>query len=236
MAEKLTIPELRATPVFRALTPKQQKLVETFLETGDKVKSVLSAFSCSEQSARTMASNYFSKPLILEVLAVANGEDAERVKFDAELDRAMHNPKINRQQVEALKLFAATHGYRMPEVESVDTPLILPSPQSAAPQTHAEKSFGLDNITDIVAEGRYLRSEAEGLILWLNCNGGGTEAQKNYATNFGSKLRERAEKLKAAISARCENPAIAWRFIFDDRCSPACPENIRTQARTELGI
>jgi len=120
---KLTIQELHRTEAYRALTQKQQRLVELFLETGDKVKSILSVFRCkSEETARTMTYDYFGKPRVLECIAVANGEDPERATFDAELERAIHNRKINPQQVKALQLFAKVHGYGVAEIESADEP------------------------------------------------------------------------------------------------------------------
>ncbi len=77
MAENLSIAELRQTAAYRVLTQKQRRLVELFLETGDKVKSVASVFSCSDKSARAMAHAYFRKPRILAVLTVANGSAPE---------------------------------------------------------------------------------------------------------------------------------------------------------------
>jgi len=79
MSEKLSIAELRQTEAYRVLTQKQRRLVEVFLETGDKVKSVASVFSCSDKSARAMAHSYFKeKPRIVACLAVAaNGENAD---------------------------------------------------------------------------------------------------------------------------------------------------------------
>jgi hypothetical protein len=97
--------------------------VELFLETGDKVKSTLSVFHCkSEETARTMAHNYFGKARLMGCIAVANGQDPVRAKFDAELERAIHNKKVNQHQVGALQLFAKIHGYGMAEVENENDP------------------------------------------------------------------------------------------------------------------
>jgi hypothetical protein len=77
MSEKLSIAELRRSPAYLTLTQKQRRLVEVFLETGDKVKAIASVYSCSEKSARAMAHAYFRKPRILAVLTVANGSAPE---------------------------------------------------------------------------------------------------------------------------------------------------------------
>jgi hypothetical protein len=123
MAEKMSIHELRRTQIFRALPKRMAALVEAFLTNGgNKVAAILSAYSCSEKSARVMAHNYFSKPRVLECIAVANGEDPDRAKFLAALDRAIHNRKTTSREVEALKLFAATHGYGTGEDENENEP------------------------------------------------------------------------------------------------------------------
>jgi hypothetical protein len=78
VGEKISIGEFHRTPAYLALTQKQRRLLESFLETNDKVKSVMAAFSCAEKSARAMAHAYFKKPRIVACLAVAaNGVEVE---------------------------------------------------------------------------------------------------------------------------------------------------------------
>jgi len=122
-AEKISIIELRRTEVFRALPKRMAALIENYLSNGgDKIKAILSSYSCGEKSARVMAHNYFSKPRVLECIAVANGEDPDRAKFLAALDRAIHNKKTTPREIEALQLSAKVHGYGTNEVENGDAP------------------------------------------------------------------------------------------------------------------
>lgn len=125
---KLSILELRETQAFQSLTAKQQKVVEVYLETGDKTKAVLAASTsghCKLASARTMSYStvYFANVGILECLEVANGTDpkaahatAERKQFDDTLTRLIGKKKASRVNLAALRLLAETRGYLMPPV------------------------------------------------------------------------------------------------------------------------
>lgn len=113
MGEKLSIEALRREHCYLILSAKQQRLIDVYLATGDKAKAVQVAFNCKPASARVMQYTYFRKPNVIACLAVASGADAEREKFNAELTKAIRNPRTTRNQISALKLFAETHGYLM---------------------------------------------------------------------------------------------------------------------------
>jgi hypothetical protein len=112
MGEKLSIEQLRKEQAYLNLTDPQRRLVEVFLQTGNKLNAVQAAYKCkSEQTARVMVYSYFANPRIIVALAVANGGDPEREKFNAELERAIRNPKTTRNQVSALRMKAQLNGY-----------------------------------------------------------------------------------------------------------------------------
>lgn len=254
--EKLSIGELRGMQVFRALPKRMGALVEAYLTNGgNKVAAILSAYpSCSEKSARVMAHSYFSKPRILEVLAVANGQDPDRAKFLAALDRAINSRKTPSREIETLKLFAETHGYGMSKVENENEPSpaqgTAARPQSTVAQPHVEKFYEeqtrimMNNITALIAEGRSLRLEANGLIVWCrhnNVDGGGVppwgEHQKAYATDARLKMRERAAKLKADIQFEGRDVEKILNIIFDAKFRTyPYTEADELQARKDLGI
>jgi hypothetical protein len=119
---KLSISELRETQAYQNLSAKQQLMVETFLETGSKVKAVLAASSCKESSARTQSYFYFSRIDVRECLEVANGVDpklaraaAERLQWNDDVNRLIGSKNTTRIQIAALRLKAVAQGYLMPE-------------------------------------------------------------------------------------------------------------------------
>jgi hypothetical protein len=151
MGEKLTIEQLRHEPCFNNLTGPMQKLVETFLQTGNKFAAVKLAYKPkSDKNARVMVYSLFSNPRIVAVLAIANGVDPEMKNFDIELQRAIRNPKTTRNQVTALRLFAQLHGF---------IPSSIPPYESAANSDSNPQMFAIGSV--IVQGGKKYRVLAE---------------------------------------------------------------------------
>jgi hypothetical protein len=127
------------------------------------------------------------------------------------------------------------------EVAPSQTQRIAPNLDIAATQLHAE-SFGAGEVPDWVAVGQKLLSESAQLLAWARWNGEGTPgskwtaSQQKYADADRLKLRARAAKLKSDIEARCENPARVLDLIFNSKYGVQYPEELRKQARAELGI
>ncbi len=81
MSAKFTIEQLRRERTYLDLTPQQQKLVEIFLGTSNKLAAVQAAYNCkSVESARTMSYSLFAnpkvvvawRPLVVSILSVKN--------------------------------------------------------------------------------------------------------------------------------------------------------------------
>jgi hypothetical protein len=146
--EKLTIAELRTQGCYLALTEPQKKLVETFLQTGSKLKAVQAAYKCgSEKSARVMSYPVFRLPNVIACLAVANGSDPEREKFNAELERMIRNRKVTRNQISAMRLLAQTRGY------------LVTLPEPNAENAGEPQKFAIGSI--IVQDGKRYEVRAE---------------------------------------------------------------------------
>src|ERR1700730_4490980 len=110
--EKLTLDQLRKEQAYLNLTDPQRRMVETFLQTGSKLKAVQAAFNCaSEKTARVMTYSYFAKAAVIACLAISEGADPERAQFNVDLERAIKNPKLTRNQLSALRLKAQLYGY-----------------------------------------------------------------------------------------------------------------------------
>jgi hypothetical protein len=123
MANKLSIEKLRETDAFQALSVRCQQMVETYLQTGSKVKAVMAVSSGKESSSRTQSYFYFARIDVLECLEVARGVDpqaahaaAERLRFDADLNKLIGSKTTTKAQLAAMKLKAEINGYIMPAV------------------------------------------------------------------------------------------------------------------------
>jgi hypothetical protein len=67
-----------------------------------------------------MAYELYQSPRIMEIIAMADGQDFLRVRFEAELERAIRNKRTTPQQIKALQLCAKVHGFIAPEPEDED--------------------------------------------------------------------------------------------------------------------
>jgi hypothetical protein len=150
MSAKLSIEQLRREHCYFVLSVKQQKMVEVYLGTGDKVKAVQAAFKCaSEKTARVMTYSYFAKPGVIACLAVAFGDDPRRETFKAEVRRAMKNKKLTYPQAAALKLYGQLHGF---------APSSLPTAEPAA-DNETLQTFPIGSV--IVQDGKKYRVVAQ---------------------------------------------------------------------------
>jgi hypothetical protein len=99
-----------------------------------------------------------------------------------------------------------------------------------------------NDITDVVAEGRVLREEAEGFIDWCRVMGESTAAsswgpiQQDCAAAWRKRHRALAAKLKSDIEAKCQNPTRIMEHIFGERYRGQYDADVTKAARAELGI
>ena len=120
-----------------------------------------------------------------------------------------------------------------------------------AKPTQAESEFNeqmehmMNDITSFVFEGRSIRAEVEGLIVWRREMGEGTGSQtwgpvqQNHAAHWISFQRERLAKLKAAIEAKRKDAKDASKIIesvFSKDYPSQYPAELTKQAVAELGI
>jgi len=109
--ERLTIEQLRAEQVFTDLTPRQQKMIETFASSGDRIQAVLAAYNAkSPEVARVMAYEFFANPKVVACLTVYFQDDPLEV-FKREVRRAYHNKNLSVAQVQAMKMFCDLNGW-----------------------------------------------------------------------------------------------------------------------------
>jgi Fe2+ or Zn2+ uptake regulation protein len=148
MSDKITIEQLRKEQAYLNLTDPQRRLVEVFLETGNKLKAVQAAYKCgSEKSARVMTYTVFRLPNVIACLAAANGSDPEREKFNAELQRMIRNRKVTRNQISVMRLLAQTRGY------------LFTLPEPDAENESEPQKFAIGSI--IVQDGKRYEVRAE---------------------------------------------------------------------------
>lgn len=115
--KKLTLDELMDTPEYRALTPKQQLFVATYVEGGlatgtyDRIDATRKAYVCKdEESVRVMSYAMMGNIRVIEALnRHFNTEPIE--EFLQEVSRAIHNRRLSTAQVQALKIKADLLGY-----------------------------------------------------------------------------------------------------------------------------
>ena len=108
--QRLSLEQLKETPEYKRLTPKQQLFVATYVAGGlsdgnyDAVLATRTAYPCrSEEVARIMSYAIMANIRIIAVLNRHFG--AEPIEeFLALLDRAINNKRITIAQVNALKL------------------------------------------------------------------------------------------------------------------------------------
>jgi hypothetical protein len=110
--ERLTFEQLRAEPVFRDLTPRQQKMIETFIASnGDRLQAVQSAYNAkSAEVARVMAYEFFASHKVVACLTAYFQDDPLEV-FKRDLRRAMTSKKLTVAQVQAMKIYCDVHGW-----------------------------------------------------------------------------------------------------------------------------
>ena len=124
---------------------------------------------------------------------------------------------------------------------AISTKLTPAAPQHFVSEFDAVAA-SLSGTTDLVAQGRALRAEAEGFIVWARFMGEGSAAatwgtsQRDYAAGWRAGHRARAAALKADIDAKCQNPARVMEHIFSGRIRSDYGDEVTRQARTELGI
>lgn len=114
---KLTLDEVMETPEYRALTPKQQLFVATYVEGGlatgtyDRLDATRKAYVCKdEESVRVMSYAMMGNIRVIEALnRHFNTEPIE--EFLQEVSRAIHNRRLSTAQVQALKIKADLLGY-----------------------------------------------------------------------------------------------------------------------------
>jgi hypothetical protein len=110
--DRLTLEQFRAEQCYLELTPKQKKLVETFISSnGDRVLSVMAAYATkSEANARILAYEFFASPRVVAALA-AYFQDDPLESFKADLRKAYRNSKLSVAQVSAMELIAKVSGW-----------------------------------------------------------------------------------------------------------------------------
>lgn len=115
--QRLSLDQLKETPEYKKLTPKQQLFVATYVAGGladgnyDAVLATRTAYPCrSEEVARIMSYAIMANIRIVAILNRHFG--AEPIEeFLVLLDRAINNKKITIAQVNALKLKCDILGY-----------------------------------------------------------------------------------------------------------------------------
>jgi hypothetical protein len=128
MATKPSLDQLRKEPAFISLPAKFQSLVMEYLkaaaagEPNPKAQAIQQVYAVkSKASARVMGCQYFAKPEIAEVLALAAGL-TPREAFLAELRRLSLRRKSTPTQLAALRLFGQTMGFIDPAKKSEKKP------------------------------------------------------------------------------------------------------------------
>jgi hypothetical protein len=115
--------------------------------------------------------------------------------------------------------------------------------RSQAPSEFEQMAALMRNdITDFVAEGRDIRAEVEGLIIWRRQMGerSGSSTwgpvQETYAERWIKFQRERLSKLKSAVEAGSKNASEIIEYIFSAKNRGQFDEAVTEQARQELGL
>ena len=99
-----------------------------------------------------------------------------------------------------------------------------------------------NDITSFVFEGRSIRAEVEGLIVWRRFMGESSAApswgpiQQGHAAHWITFQRAKLAKLKSDIEADGKNVSEIIEYIFGEKNHGQYPEVITQQARAELGI
>jgi hypothetical protein len=99
-----------------------------------------------------------------------------------------------------------------------------------------------NDITSFVAEGRNIRAEVEGLIVWRRDMGEASAAptwgpiQQAHAAYWIEYQRARLAKLKSDIETDGKNAAEIIEYIFGEQNRGRYDEAVTKQAREELGI
>ena len=109
----ITLAELHNQRCYLDLNPRQQKMVDTFIETeGDKTEAVIRAgyHFKNRENAHKHAHIYFARRAVKECLEFYKGFD-EREQFIADLNNAMRNKHIRPAQIAALRLRAQVGGF-----------------------------------------------------------------------------------------------------------------------------
>ena len=133
-------------------------------------------------------------------------------------------------------------------IEGSDDKAPRAAKESPEPQPHVTSEYDAmaesarNDITSFVAEGRDIRTEVEGLIVWRRFMGEASSAptwgptQQAYATHWITHQRARLAKLKSAIEADGKNVSEIIEHIFGEKYRGQYDENVTKQAREELGI
>jgi hypothetical protein len=110
--KRLTLDQLHATQCFLALTPKQKKLIEAFIETnGDRTASVLAAYDVKNtRNAQVLAYQIFASPNVIACIA-AYYQDDPLESFKAEVCKAYRSKRITVAQIRAMVLHADLNGW-----------------------------------------------------------------------------------------------------------------------------
>jgi hypothetical protein len=121
--KRMPVEELRLTPEFQRLTPKQQLFVATYCGGGaadgvyDAIHATRTAYACkSPEVARIMSYSLLQNIRIVAILnRHFNREPIE--DFLVILDRAIQNKKLTVAQIQALKLKCEIMGFanRLPD-------------------------------------------------------------------------------------------------------------------------
>jgi hypothetical protein len=166
--DRLTLDELRATESYFELTPKQQKLVEVFIETnGDRVKAVMAAYATkSEKNARVLAYQVFDSPRVIECLS-AYFQDDPMEDFKRDVRKAYHNKKITVAQVQAMTLHAKLNGWGTASLPSMHGRDAEPAPSPKPPPETVPQFFVGQRLTERDAQG----IEHVGIVRALDADG-----------------------------------------------------------------
>ncbi len=110
--ERLPLEQLAQERCYLDLTPKQQKLVKTFIESnGNRILAVTTAYDVKNaEVARVLSYEVFANPKIIACLAIYFQDDPLDV-FKREVERAWRNRRLSVAQVQAMKIYCDLNGW-----------------------------------------------------------------------------------------------------------------------------
>ena len=137
-SKRMPLEDLRKTPEYTRLTPKQKMFVDTYCSSGavdgqyDAVAATQAAYKCkSAEVARVMAYSLLANINLVAVLNRHFGTEPIDA-FLATLDRAVHNKKLTLAQLGALQLQCEVMGFGTKIIPSPDHGFLAKDPTPKA--------------------------------------------------------------------------------------------------------